>query len=344
VDPFGKPSESDEFRMLADAGICKARRPEEVRSQWDGLVTEGVIADLQDRRFVQVCARSGMESWSLAQTKVSGDLVHQLANLAEYVRQDLPPAVREWVANRTPLDKPESREGTHKGEYTMYVKLPFVLGESILINIAMCACAALELTPLTDERFHYLALKSKYFRAHQDQDLRDLLATESVIRNAAEGALVREVMRITLPPVGDLPAAKVLELRRRLRTQLDDFRVEMASMAQQIEENPWHPDFDARVRHIVNTVLRPRLRDLRWELQSERDRYWMQEAPGGVGEELRSGWLTSVLTGAPLAGTLVGAGKALVNLLSGWLQHRRQDRAIKRNGLTYLLQLQRAYG
>lgn len=150
-------------------------------------------------------------------------------------------------------------------------------------------------------------------------------------------------MRTALPPVGDLPADKVLKLRDKFKNQLDDFRVEMAALVEEIQEQLWEPSFDARIKQVVNTKLRPRLRALKWDLQDERDRYWMEEASGRVVGESKASWVTSVLIGAPLPGILLGVGRSAFNLFSGWLSHKRQERALKRNGLTYLLQIQRAY-
>lgn len=341
IEPTAE-SEYSEFWQLVNAGVCRAKRPEEVRSQWDNLLTESVIADLQDKHYVQLCARSGWETWSLAETKMSGDLVHELIDLAENVRQDLPSSVRQWISDRALFTEHTFTEGIHMGQDVRYVSLPFVLGESILVNLAMCACATLEVSPLCDERFHYLVLKAKYERAQRDRDLRELLATETVIQSATETALVREVMRTALPPVGDLPADKVLKLRDKFKNQLDDFRVEMAALVEEIQEQLWEPGFDARVKQVVNIKLRPRLRALKWDLQGERDRYWMEEAPGRVVRESKASWVTSVLTGAPLPGILLGVGRLAFSLFSGWLSHKRQERALKRNGLTYLLQIQRA--
>ncbi len=336
-------SEYSELWQLVNAGVCRVKRPEEVRSQWDSLLTESVIADLQDKSYIQLCARSGWETWSLAETKMSGDLVHELIDLAENVRQDLPSSVRRWISDRVLFTEHTFTEGFHMGQEVRYVTLPFVLGESILVNLAMCACATLEVSPLSDERFHYLVLKTKYERAQRDRELRELLATETVIQSATETALVREVMRTALPPVGDLPADKVLKLRDKFKNQLDDFRVEMAALVEEIQEQLWEPSFDARIKQVVNTKLRPRLRALKWDLQDERDRYWMEEASGRVVRESKASWVTSVLIGAPLPGILLGVGRSAFNLFSGWLSHKRQERALKRNGLTYLLQIQRAY-
>ncbi len=343
VEPTAEPSELSELWELVNANVCRAVRPEEVRSQWDDLLAESVAADLQDKRYVQLCARSRWQSWSLAETKMGGDLVHDLVDLARDVPRHLPAGVREWIEDRVTFSVPEFSEGVHMGMDVRYVNLPFVLGESILVNLAMCACAELDASPLTDDRFHYLVLKAKYARARQDPDLSHLLATEGIIQSATEQALVREVMRSTLPAVGDLPAGEVLRIRDKLKSQLDDFRVEMGLVAGEIEEKPWDQAFEARVKQMVNTRLRPRLRALKWDLQGERDRYWMEQVPADVTKVARSGWLTSVLTGTPGAGVILAAGKSLVNVASGWLGHRRQDRALKRNGLTYLVELRRAY-
>ena len=67
----------------------------------------------------------------------------------------------------------------------------------------------------------------------------------------------------------------------------------------------------------------------------------VDDAPGI--EESKASWVTSVLTGAPLPGILLGVGRSVFNLFSRWLSHKRQERALKRNGLTYLLQIQRAH-
>jgi hypothetical protein len=344
IEPTAEPSKWSEFWQLIDAGVCRAKKPEEVRSQWDSLLTESIIADLQDKHYVQLCARSDWDTWSLAYTKLSEGLVDELQRLAKDVCHEIPSSVREWIASQVTFMEPRFREGFHLGESTEYVDLPFVLGESILVNLAMCACASLELSPLTDERFHYHVLKTKYARAQRDQDLRELLAIEGIIQSMTEEALWRDVMRTTLPPICDLPVDRVLDLRHKFKSQLDDFRVEMATLAQEIQEQPWEPNFDARVKQIVNTNLRPRLRALKWDLKRERDRYWREEAPDQLRREIfKADWLINVLTGAPVIGVLLGAGQSLYNLVSSWVRYKKGEQELKRNGLTYLLQIQRVH-
>jgi hypothetical protein len=355
----GQPSIEQwrEYRALWDAGVCKALRPEQIRSNWDNLLTESVLKDLQDKRYVGLCARSGLGSWSLAETKMGEGLVHHLMDLADNVRSELPGDVHSWIVDRTSfggtrfreVNQVQFREGEYLGQGIRYVDMPFVLAESVLVNLAMCACASLSenisISPLTDERIHYSVLKAKYARAMGDQDMRDLLALEGVIRQAKEGALVKEIFRsASLPSVGDLPAQKILDLRKKYKDKLADFRVEMSDLVQQVEQEPWSPEFEESIRKTVDTRVRPRMRQLKWDISAERDQYWLETAPAAVGREASSSWIASALAGAPVAGVLLGAGKSAVSLVSSWLGHKKQERAVKRNGLTYLLEVGRSRG
>lgn len=136
--------ERDEFRLLRSADICKALHPNEIRSGWDDLLLDSVLKDLQDKRYVQLCARSGYESWSLAVAKISHGLDDSLIELSNNVQSELPPEVRAWVLDHTSrggtqfreINEIRSRRDSYTG--THYMSMPFVLAESILVNLAMC--------------------------------------------------------------------------------------------------------------------------------------------------------------------------------------------------------------
>ena len=119
-----------------------------------------------------------------------------------------------------------------------YIELPFALGESILLNLAMCACVQVDAAPLTDQRLRHNLLKSKYARAMRNTQWKEALVEEGVMQSAAEEALWRRLMGSTLPSVATLPAAEIIRIRKRLASQLEDFRVELAKVAAEIEETP----------------------------------------------------------------------------------------------------------
>jgi hypothetical protein len=345
-----------ELQLLWQAGVCKALRPEQVRSEWNDYLTESVLKDLQDRRYVELCARSGQGSWSIAETKMGMSLVHELMDLADDVRRDLPGNIQGWIEGRTSFDGThfreindvKFREGRHHGEGIRYVDMPFVLAESVLVNLAMCTCASLSrdamISPLTNESIHYAVLKAKYERSMRDQNVRDLLVAEGVIQQTKETALVHEVFRsASLPRVSELPAQKILDIRKKFKDKLDDYRVEMSSIVQQIEQQPWDTDFERAIRTIVNDRIRPNLRQLCWDIKAERDSYWLETLPQGISKEAGSNWLkTVVLAGASVPGLLLDVGRSAINLVPGWLAHKKAERGIRRNGLAYLLDINRA--
>lgn len=333
------PEELDEVYQLANAGVCKATAPEDIRKQWDGILRENVLADLQDPRYVRLCAKAPWQQWTLSANKVASGLFEHLHDLANGVPEALPTGVRDWVSHHFDLAGSDIRIDD---EGRLYMGVPFILGESIMINLAICACATLNVSPFTDDRWHNRFLNLKYRRLQEDPDpdVRDLLNVGVETQDIVTTALAQEVIRRLLPSVGDLPAEKVLEMRRKYAAQLEDFRTELALLSKRIVESPWSADFKAELRRAVDLEIAPRVRELRWELQAEVDGFRLRSLSG---EPPRNAVeiVTTVLQGVPITGLILAAGRAVLNVARSWLRHRAEVRGLQRNGLTYMLTLRR---
>lgn len=79
--------------------------------------------------------------------------------------------------------------------------------------------------------------------------------------------LTHQVMQEFLPNVKDAPIDEILNVRYKLRDELEAFRFAMAKLSTDINSNPWEAEVENEVDRIIETKVKPSVYDLKMALR-----------------------------------------------------------------------------
>lgn len=118
--------------------------------------------------------------------------------------------------------------------------------------------------------------------------------------------LAQQVLREFLPNIKDAPVNEILEVRYKMRDELEAFRVAMSKLTSDIESNPWNEDIKLEVEKIIDTKIKPSVYELKNALT-----YSKHKAIQKVFENLKE-----PTTYVPLIGTVLSGISPSIALLS----------------------------
>jgi hypothetical protein len=108
--------------------------------------------------------------------------------------------------------------------------------------------------PVNDLLLHFLA--------------KDRLAKRVNVAQLKSNFLTQRVVSEILPNVKNASVHDILEVRYKLRNELDDFRISMSKLSGTIKSNPWSDDLKNDVDRIIESQIKPNLSNLKKSLRT----------------------------------------------------------------------------
>jgi hypothetical protein len=210
------------------------------------------------------------------------------------------------------------------------VRVPLMEAESLMINLALLACAEYDLCPITDDPLHHNFLCRKL----ASKELTERFSACKL--DIKEFSLVENVIRIHLPKIDDLTAEAVLGLRERCKDSLERFRLHMGALKYSLESEVWSDSFERDIRKIVDKDILPAIVELKDSLRTKAADFGikvLQDSASLSPVPL----LASLAVGLPVEWTLAASGGIVV--LKDFLEYQMNRKAAKRNGLSFLLDI-----
>jgi hypothetical protein len=240
---FERPSDP-EIKILQDEGILKGVDPhflglastwmpglgapvyeEEVRP----ILVGSIARDLADQNLRKLAERHEKLFWRFPNLQFIG--FSALGLLFDTTRELQRNIGVEYWAN--------ARYHDYFGEISKYVTMkefsedrgpfsdremvavPYILGESLMINIALLACAKIGLIPYTDSPYHDEFLKAKMQSIKSSDEYAALVSkTSPVTRKTRAQRLSQYIFESSLVDIDGLTAEMVLKLRERRAEEL----------------------------------------------------------------------------------------------------------------------------
>lgn len=119
-------------------------------------------------------------------------------------------------------------------------------------------------------------------------------------------SLSQRVLGELLPNIKDAPIDDILEIRHKMRGELEAFRVAMSKFTSDINSNPWDKDIENEINKIVETKIKPSVLELKNSLTHSN-----QKSIQRVFENLKD-----PATYVPLVGTVVSDIRPSIALLA----------------------------
>lgn len=225
-------------------------------------------------------------------------------------------------------------------------KVPFLLGESFLTSLSLCACQKYNLSPITDNPLHFKFLSSRFERISKDPNVIESLKSQGIHkakRSARAAFLVKEVLCETLPDFENLSPHSLLEFREKHIDSLHKFRVEMARLAALMELEIWEKDLENEVANIIDSQIKPALLQLKTELETLKLEFASQQLssiPNLSSNIAQVGvpFILSLFSGLPITAALgIGIGSITLTRIIDYYAKRRNKKV--KNTLAYLLDM-----
>jgi hypothetical protein len=345
---------------LLSEGIIKAISPSRLLSEYDRLLTQSVVGDLADPDFLKLASSVRGHSWEIYSEKVPSSLADGLlrkyfVDIPNFYAADYPThnlregpygivdeeRMRELIEQRHRFYEERRYDAEHRErEYREFrhVRLPFEVGESLMINHAICASSCQALTPITDSDLHHNFLLYKLTRANGSPFLKNVLKDYGYIKDIKTDLTALTVISETVPILTGAPISDVLEFRDENKEALEAFRIEMGKLSAEIQSNFWDDEFQKEVIDAIDSKVKPSIADLKASTESSKEKLARIFKRGAEISSLPV--FASIAVGCPpeLAFALSGG----VAALGGYLEYVKQKRQDRRNGFAYLFNMQKS--
>lgn len=344
-----------------DVNILERIAPEVVVEKYEPAIAKAVRDDLRDKEFVEHCATSEKDYWTIALAKIPKDIREDpkfqpkdkaMQRLMGEVPRDAVDGASRFYdemymermqsvySEQSVYD--ETVIGPTKEIEFRYADYPIEIGESIMMNHALFAgLLHSNATPLTDDTFHNKALEIKIKRARQIPELAKLLDDVQRADQIRQDLLVARAVtdrQLELPIIAaDQPLEKILEYREKNKDSLDETRKQLAWLAREIRETPWTPEFDEEIyRNIIPQKIRPLLEDTKKARNS-----WLKLAGMALATTAATAQLfvnpVPMISIPMFLGVLSLAGEDVIPGVEELLNWREQQSSKQKSGLHYFL-------
>jgi uncharacterized protein YqgQ len=207
-----------EMATLEKNGIIKYVPPSELLNDYETIIAKAIKGDLADRMFRQICKNHEAKYCVIYGSKIPS----QLYSLIE----------RKSIGIHKKLGLPKRME--LQGVRSLV--LPTDIGESIMINHALCATDKFSLTPVTDDNFQnqLFALKLR----NSDSDVvKKLLVEYGYVKDIQSDLAAIEVIEDSVPMLYSAEINDILEFRDQNREALNRYKIEMSKLVTEVESN-----------------------------------------------------------------------------------------------------------
>lgn len=336
------PRSNDEIWRLIEAGLVVPLGPKSVELQnpdGDYIPTrefhhwirprllEAIERDLSDPALQTLARRRGRLVWRLPTQQA--DDVNALRHIFEPLAACVPTA-----------DVRRIDERVRGMDMEFAVDVPWLVGESLMVNLALLTGVRLGLTPFTDADLHHEFLMAKLgFESDARRGTKERAVQAR--RHAAEGQLAVRSMA-GLPAPARLTPERVLALRTRHKGELHQFRAGMADLVAGVEGSDLASSPTGWEEELHRTKVLPAVGALRTELGAARSAaagVMVMSIVGMAGKSFvdtmwpgLSGWQSLALSLVP--GLFAGGAKVVSD----------RRRLLGKHFCSYLLRVEKAAG
>lgn len=309
-----------EMSVLEDREVIRYISPMELLFTYESTIAEAIKGDLVNRRFRSICRNAEVRYCVIYESKIPQKLRSTMEKQSTKVHKK--------------LHLPEKMK-LH-GERGMV--LPIDLGESIMINHALCATDKFSLTPITDDNLQHKLLTLK-LRASRSKFLKELLVDYGFVKDIKVDLAAIDVLSESVPMLYRASMIDILEFRDENRDALNRFKTEMGRVITDVENNFWDEDFSKRVIDVIDAKVKPSLQDMRDSVETTKEKFARIIKRGAALAPLPI--VATLLPGCdPMYGVLASAGALVVE---EYLESVKKERKIHKNSFAFLFDAQKRF-
>lgn len=305
--------------------IVRYISPSTLLRDYDEIITKSMIGDLVDPVFLKLCQKKDTPS----SFEIYADKIPNL-----------------WINNffQNRFDIPGMYITNHFGRKRFgprlgLITLPFRMGESLMINHALCACDKFSLTPITDHSIHNDFLMYKFRKLQNSALVRRILSDYGYTKDMRINLTSVEIISETVPTLCGANMVDVLEFRDSNKDALERFKMEMGRVVTEVEGNFWDEDFYKKIVDIIDSKVKPAIKEIKDSVESVREKFLRILRKGVTISPLPI--VANVVPGLdPATALMASAG---IVALDEFLESSIKRRNIRKNGFAYLFEAQKKF-
>lgn len=341
----------DDYAYLAEKGVFKILNPCPIVREYDGLMAQALLCDIQDKGFMSLASEAASRDyWGILRERIPADLLFRHAT--NFL------GTRFW---RTPtsIKSPPATKWTNSygsyhdfsSPYIMSINhdyIPISCGYSININHALLISELKGLTLFTDDLTALRLLTLKYSRAKSKSGIKispsSFLAQRSPEYLQKYNLLALNVVEALIPS-NELDRRSFHDLvrfREKNRVAFKQLRNYMFELTSHTSSEPWSESLENEILKLIDTKVIPEVTRVRNTLQSAYERTFgsiIKKAAATVTPTLIASFLSGLSSGQILTLSCAAMAGALSIALPDIVDLWKEKQKINRNSLCFLLQL-----
>ncbi len=343
-----KDSSSKLKRIESDMDTLEFERvvhyisPSELLIDYDDIMTRCVLNDITNPDFLKHCStHSTSKFWEIYAEKLPTSLADStfrkyLLNIPNfYSGQQLQQNARLHERRHSEMYEISHFEDIHRERRyreLRIVKMPFEVGESLMINHALCACDKFSLTPVADYKVHHSFLLFKFRNMQKTTIVKKLLVDYGFIKDMAIDLTSVEVISETIPMLYGASISDILDFRDENKDALQRFKIEIGKVVTEAKVSFWDEEFNKKIINIVDSKVRPSIQELKDSVESVMEKFIRILKRGATVSSLPI--IATLLPGFHPAIALAAGGG--VATLDHYLESIKRKRKKQKNGFAFL--------
>ena len=345
---------NDDYAFLEEQGIVYHLNPFPIIRQYDGLMAQAMLCDLQDAEFMKLSSEfASRDYWGILRGKIPPQSL--LENALQFS------GTRFW---RTPTSITSPREDDRYARYfgtgsdfsspfvmsVAHDYIPVSCGYSVNTNLALLLAEVEELTLLTDDPTALQLLNLKYARAKQAS--KTVPAGPVIVRRSPSflqkyNIIGLNVIDALLPnsALEKIDVRSLVEFRNQESASLLRLRQLLNSLVARVEGEQWSEEFEHEIIRLIESEIIPEGQQVRERIRSAYSKMFgglLKRAASTVTPTLTASFLTGLSAGQTLTMSCAAMSGALSITLPEIVDLWQERKSQKRNALGFLLQLAEA--
>jgi hypothetical protein len=266
VDPyvFGVPSLADHVDAWSEIGVTD-QATEHVRALSESdrgfeerslALTRAIVSDFSHSEFLRIptALKAFIAMGWMFDYGLSG------ATLSEFYGYNLRQVmIGQGTASPETLHLDLShflKESNDKWSRNLAIEVESYVAQSLIVNRTLLAATELQAIPFTDQLDHFAFLEEKFDRIAKNEEILHIIKRRCPELSLEEHALGMQIIDTELPNLEGFRWDEILAIRQGAASELERFRVEVASLGSQLPGSSGE-DLRSRIDRLIKQKVAP---------------------------------------------------------------------------------------
>lgn len=340
----------DDYAFLEKHGIVSRINPFPIIRQYDGLMAQAMLCDLQDSEFMKLSSDfAARDYWGILRGKIPPEsLLQNALNFAGTRFWETPTGLTSPRENR--YDRYFGTGSDFSSPFIMSVAhdyIPVSCGYSVSTNLALLLSQVESLTLLTDDASALRLLNLKYQRAKKISQ--SVTSGPLITRRSPEFLQKYNIVGLNLidailpdSALQKISFPSLIEFRSQESASLRRLRQLLNGLVARVESSTWSEEFERELVRLIESEIIPEAQELRERVRSAYRKMFsglVKKTASTLTPTLTVSFMTGLSAGQTLTMSCAAMSGALSIAVPEIVDLWQEQKSSKRNGLGFLLRL-----